>query len=129
MTFSLSDHNTMLNMLFSEVIVLVRLQLTKELKAFVRNLQNTDHFDGGWRQFFGQLFDLGFIYAGDPVLRECIRYCFMNLLRQELNDFTERWIRHPSSKKMYYCAKKATNFPLTPSRFIRQCFMANSFLP
>ena len=98
MTFSLSDHNTMLNMLVSEVIVLVRLQLTKELKAFVRNLQNTDHFDGGWRQFFGQLFDLGFIYAGDPVLRECIRYCFMNLLRQELNDFTERWIRHPSSK-------------------------------
>ena len=47
-----------------------------------------------WRQFFAQLSDLGFINAGDPVLRECIRYCFMDLLRQELNDFTERWNRH-----------------------------------
>ena len=43
-----------------------------------------------WRQFFAQLCDLGFIEAGDPVLRECIRYCFMDLLQQELNDFTER---------------------------------------
>ena len=41
-----------------------------------------------------QLSDLGFIDARDPVFRECIRYCFMDLLRQEFNNFTERWNSH-----------------------------------
>ena len=39
-----------------------------------------------WRQFFAQLSDLGFIETGDLVLRECIRYCIMDLLCQELSD-------------------------------------------
>ena len=36
----------MMNMLVWEVIVLVRLQLIKELKAFGRNLQKADHSGG-----------------------------------------------------------------------------------
>ena len=72
--------------------MLVRLQLIKELKAFSRNLQRTGH--SGETVPFAQLSNLGFIEAGDPVLRECIRYCFMDSLQQELNDFTERWNRH-----------------------------------
>ena len=35
-----------MNMLIWEVIVLVRVQLIKELKAFDRNLQKTDHSGG-----------------------------------------------------------------------------------
>ena len=36
----------MMNMLVWEVIVLVRVQLIKELKAFDQNLQKTDHSGG-----------------------------------------------------------------------------------
>ena len=60
-----------------------------------------------WRQFFAQLSDLVFIDAGDPVSRECIRYCFMNLLQQELNDFTERWNRQLQDG----APSKGANFP------------------
>ena len=82
----------MMNMLVWKVIVLVRLQLIKELRAFGRNLQKTDHCGGG--SSLRNFFCLGFIDPGDPVLKKCIRYCFMESLRQELNDFTERWSRY-----------------------------------
>ena len=43
---AIKSHNTVMNMLAWEVVVLVCLQLIKELKAFGRNLQKTDHSGG-----------------------------------------------------------------------------------
>ena len=44
-----------------------------------------------WRDFF---LSLGFVNSSSYVVEECLRFCFMHLLRNDLHEFTERWNRH-----------------------------------
>ena len=55
---------------------------------------------GWWINFFKDLSDLGLFNSTDPVHQECIRFCFMQILRNELNEVAEMWNQHiiPSSK-------------------------------
>lgn len=49
---------------------------------------------GWWINFFKDLVDLGLYNTSDPVHVECIRFCFMEILRGELYEVTELWNQH-----------------------------------
>ena len=51
-----------------------------------------------WRHFFSELSSLGCFNSSSYVIKECLRFCFMHLLRSELNEFMERWNRHLIAK-------------------------------
>ena len=44
-----------------------------------------------WRGFFSSL---GFVNSSSYVVKECLRFCFMHLLRNDLHESMERWNRH-----------------------------------
>ena len=46
---------------------------------------------GWWRDFFRDLRDSGAFLDHDPLHIECIRFCFMPLLRTELHSVAEMW--------------------------------------
>ena len=52
-----------------------------------------------WRNLFFELSSLGFIDSSMPVFLECLRFCFMHLLRKELDEFTDRWNSHLLAKR------------------------------
>ena len=45
---------------------------------------------GWWKRFFEDLTDMD-MYTSDPVITECIRFCFMNLIREDLNSVKSDW--------------------------------------
>ena len=47
-----------------------------------------------WINFFKDLSNLGLFNSMDPVHQECIRFCFMQILRNELNEVAEMWNQH-----------------------------------
>lgn len=49
---------------------------------------------GWWISFFKDLSDLGLFNSSDPVHLECIRFCFMQVLRNELHQVAEMWNQH-----------------------------------
>ncbi|KAJ7371569.1 hypothetical protein OS493_024244 [Desmophyllum pertusum] len=49
---------------------------------------------GWWMNFFKDLSDLGLFNGSDPVHQECIRFCFMQILRNELHQVAELWNQH-----------------------------------
>ncbi|XP_057301730.1 uncharacterized protein LOC130636125 isoform X1 [Hydractinia symbiolongicarpus] len=51
-----------------------------------------------WRQFFSELSSFGFVNSSSYVVKECLRFCFMHILRKELDEFKERWNRHLIAK-------------------------------
>lgn len=54
-----------------------------------------------WRNFFTYLRDINLFIDSDPVYLECIRFCFMDLLRKELDTVTELWNQHIVSSSQY----------------------------
>uniref|UniRef100_A0A7M5TXY9 Integrase core domain-containing protein n=1 Tax=Clytia hemisphaerica TaxID=252671 RepID=A0A7M5TXY9_9CNID len=52
---------------------------------------------GWWKRFFEDLTDLD-LYAHDPVIVECIRFCFMALIRKDLESIKNDWNVHIISK-------------------------------
>ena len=46
---------------------------------------------GWWRWFFQDLVDLELLNTDDPVVLDCIHYCFMGIIREELNSLKEDW--------------------------------------
>lgn len=53
---------------------------------------------GWWRRFFQDLVDLNLLDTDDPVVLDCIRYCFMPVLKQELCSIKEDWNAHIISR-------------------------------
>ena len=51
-----------------------------------------------WSQFFAELSSLGFIDGSRPIVQKCLRFCFMRLLREELEEFKNRWNCHLIAK-------------------------------
>lgn len=49
---------------------------------------------GWWINFFKDLSDLGLFNGSDPVHQDCIRFCFMKILREELYQVAEMWNQH-----------------------------------
>lgn len=49
---------------------------------------------GWWRIFLQELSDLDFYSNDDPVLTDCVRYCFMHLIRADLNSILSNWNTH-----------------------------------
>ena len=47
-----------------------------------------------WRFFFKELSLAGYLDTDVPVVVECVRYCFMDILRNELTDVAVRWNQH-----------------------------------
>jgi len=47
-----------------------------------------------WRFFFKDLSDNGLLDIAVPAVAECVRYCFMDILRAELTDVALRWNQH-----------------------------------
>ena len=43
---------------------------------------------------FAELSSLGFVDGSYPVVQECLRFCYMRLLREELDEFKNRWNCH-----------------------------------
>ena len=51
-----------------------------------------------WRQSFAELLRLGFVNGSKPIVQECLRFCFMRFLREELEEFKNRWNCHLTAK-------------------------------
>lgn len=66
--------------------------MNQRIEAFWSILQR-DRI-GWWRCLFQDLVDLELFTNDDPVQLDCLRYCFMRLLRNELNTITEDWNTH-----------------------------------
>ena len=49
---------------------------------------------GWWISFFKDLSDLCLFNNSDPVHLECVRFCFMQILRNELHQVAEMWNQH-----------------------------------
>ena len=49
---------------------------------------------GWWINFFKDLRDLGNFDDSDPAHAECIRFCFMHIIRKELDQVAELWNQH-----------------------------------
>lgn len=49
---------------------------------------------GWWISFFKDLRDLNIFNDSDPVHIDCIRFCFMHILRKELYEVAELWNQH-----------------------------------
>ena len=49
---------------------------------------------GWWRMFLNELSDLQLFSNDDQALVDCIRYCFMHLIRQDLNSILADWNSH-----------------------------------
>ena len=49
---------------------------------------------GWWISFFKDLSDIGLFNSSDPVHVDCIRFCFMQILRNELDHVAEMWNQH-----------------------------------
>ncbi|XP_067022026.1 uncharacterized protein [Acropora muricata] len=47
-----------------------------------------------WMNFFKDMRDMGLYNDGDPLQVECLRYCFMNVLRNELHQVAKLWNLH-----------------------------------
>lgn len=55
---------------------------------------------GWWQVFFKDLIDLELFDPSDPALVECLRFCFMGILRNELKEVVEEWNQHIISKSI-----------------------------
>ena len=55
---------------------------------------------GWWKSFFQDMVDLELFNASDPVLLDCIRFCFMHLIRNELYSVANEWNQHLISKSI-----------------------------
>ena len=53
---------------------------------------------GWWRRFLRDLVDVDMLSTSDPVVLDCVRYCFMNLIRRDLNSIKEEWNTHIISR-------------------------------
>ena len=53
---------------------------------------------GWWRDFFNDLVELDLLTTSDPVIVDCIRFCFMPLIRKDLISIMEEWNNHIISK-------------------------------
>ena len=49
---------------------------------------------GWWMNFFKDMVDFGLLDTSDPVHIECIRFCFMEILRNELHEVSQLWNQH-----------------------------------
>ncbi len=49
---------------------------------------------GWWINFFKDLRDLNLFNDSDPIHIECIRFCFMQILRKELHQVAQLWNEH-----------------------------------
>ena len=47
-----------------------------------------------WMNFFKDMRDMGLYNDGDPLRVQCLRYCFMNVLRNELHQVAKLWNLH-----------------------------------
>ena len=56
---------------------------------------------GWWINFFKDLRDFGLFNDADPVHVDCIRFCFMALLRKELYQVAELWNQHIISSSKF----------------------------
>lgn len=53
---------------------------------------------GWWRRFLRDISDMDLFSNDDPVLVDCIRFCFMELIRNDLNSIRTQWNSHIISK-------------------------------
>ena len=53
---------------------------------------------GRWRRFFQDLIDLESLNTDDPVVLNCIHYCFMGIIREDPNSVKEHWNSHIISR-------------------------------
>jgi hypothetical protein len=56
--------------------------------------QRIDNSTTFWKNFFKDLRDTGYLHDGDPVHTECVRFCFLSLIQQDLDKVAEMWNHH-----------------------------------
>ena len=47
-----------------------------------------------WRDFFSDLSAMDMIDKSLPIIQDCLRYCFIHLIRNDLDEFTKRLNTH-----------------------------------
>lgn len=55
---------------------------------------------GWWKSFFEDMIDLELFNADNPVLVDCLRFCFMHIIRDELYSVANEWNQHLISKSL-----------------------------
>jgi len=53
---------------------------------------------GWWKRFFRDMTDNDLLDTSDPVLLDCLRYCFMGIVRKDLESVKSDWNNHIISK-------------------------------
>ena len=56
---------------------------------------------GWWMNFFKDMTDVGLYNSSDPVHNDCMRFCFMEILRKELHEVAELWNEHIISSSKF----------------------------
>ena len=124
-------------LVLSNHLQLADLRQIKESKPTGRTLVKDG--PGWWINFFKDLRDLGNFDDSDPAHVECIRFCFMHIIRKELDQVAELWNQHIiSSSKLgtavvhgvnltvcSFCLtstkRKTTNWRLKNSLIMQRC--------
>ena len=81
-------------------LLLVHQQQTRQLKL-TGPIWSKMALDGGLIFSIFDLVDLGLYNTSDPVHVECIRLCFVKILRGELYEVTELWNQHNISPSKF----------------------------
>lgn len=56
---------------------------------------------GWWKMFFNDLSDLDLFSNDEPVILDCIRFCFMSFIRKDLKSIARDWNAHLLSHSRY----------------------------
>ncbi|CAC5369865.1 unnamed protein product [Mytilus coruscus] len=64
----------------------------QRIERLWRNL--SESFTSFWRNKFAYLRDAEIVCTAEPLHIECIRYCFLPLIRRQLQEFMETWNEH-----------------------------------
>lgn len=47
-----------------------------------------------WKNYFEDMVDAGILRVGDPIHLECLRFCFLPIIQEQLDDFSATWNSH-----------------------------------
>ena len=63
---------------------------------------NDDVQSGGWMHDFRELSESGLYCDSNPVHAECLRFCYMDLNKDELHRFARLWNNHHITPSINY---------------------------
>ena len=70
--------------------------LNQRIEAYWSNLSRDR--PGWWHRLFQDMVDLELYNSSNPIIVDCLRFCFMHIIRKELFSVANEWNQHLISK-------------------------------